>query len=137
MQEQAPTIERGRYVVSDIVAAILAESGVDAFTGNSIEIQETFFKLSQDSALLKKAMPFSMREATPFSRELEDSLIKLELSRIIGMENPDYDRYIVKSFGKQFITTYIMPLFNDAERQEIKDLALIFVQKCGTQPQQR
>ena len=128
---QTPVVTQpARYIASDVVAAILAEAGVDAFTGDSTAIQDTFFRMAQSFELLETTMPFSTREVTPFSRDLEDALVSLELSRIIGMENPDYDRYIVKSAGREFVQEYILPLFTDEEKKQIREMAVFFAEKC-------
>lgn len=132
-----PVVLQQKYVLGDVVCALLTKGNLEAFTGDTAKIHKTFHAMRTDFPLLQRTMVFSDREVFPFSRELEEALLKLELSRIIGMENPDYDRYIVKSAGREFVEKYIVPLFSEEELRQIQEMASVFAEECGAKPQPR
>lgn len=80
-----------RYLPSDIIAGMLAHVNKDYFTGNPKRIHEAVFELRTHFKILK-AFHFSKYDVYPFSRELEKVLFSLQRARIIGMENPDFER---------------------------------------------
>lgn len=128
---ESTLLNPGEYVADDVVGAVLSEAGVELFTGDTPTIHRTFFDLRDKFPILSKVLIFSTKHIHPFSRQLEDALGNLELARVIGMENPDYDTYIIKSAGQEFIRAHILPLFDKNDRDQISEIAKIFAQKCG------
>jgi hypothetical protein len=94
-------------------------------------IQRTFYKLKKEYPILKPITPFSTSDVYPFSRVLEDAISTLQNTRIIGMENPDFERYIIKDKGKEFVKNNILSLFFDDELRQIRAMAKIFEKECG------
>ena len=117
-------------VSTDIIAAVLYYSYLNHFRGDLKLIHETVFELRKDSNLLK-SFPFSQNDVYPFSRQLEDALFSLERSRIIGMENPDFEMFIIKEKGKTYIQEKIIPRFNRGQLDELENLGKKFSSKCA------
>lgn len=134
--ERLSLTETGKYILDDIVAAIIAlvppEQG-DKFEANTRQIHETFHDLRERYSILRDRLNFSQEDVFPFSRQLEEALGTLELSRIIGMENPDYTRYLIKEDGRAFVKERLLPLFSDNERQQLEAMAAEFAQRCHVQ----
>jgi hypothetical protein len=119
-----------KYLSTDIIAAVLFYSNLEYFTGDLKLIHETIFKMRNRSKLLRH-FPFSENDVYPFSRQLEDVLFSLERSRIIGMENPDFEKFKIKQKGKDYIKEKILPRFGDKERTELESLGAEFRSYCS------
>lgn len=120
----------GNYVPGDIIAGMFYYFDRPFFTGDYKKIHETIFEARGKFDILK-VFPFSEGEVFPFSRKLEEVLQRLELSRIIGMENPDFKRFIVKTQAKEYLKERILPLFDDEEKKQLEDLGKYFSRICG------
>ncbi len=134
--ERISLTEAGKYILDDIVAAIIAlvpEEEGDKFDANTRQIHETFRELRERYTILRDRLNFSQGDIFPFSRQLEEAFATLELSRIIGMENPDYTRYLIKQEGRRFVTERLLPLFSDDEKQQLRSMAEEFAQRCHVQ----
>lgn len=128
---QVSLTELGSYIVDDVVAAIIAlVPNGNRFEANTRQIHETFRDLREQYSILQGKLNFSQDDVFPFSRQLEEAFATLELSRIIGMENPDYTRYLIKDEGRRFVTAQLLPLFSDEEQQQLRAMAIEFAQRC-------
>src|SRR5439155_8890025 len=105
-------------VASDVLAAILASLHVNKFTGDQEKIHTTLARAKRHYPILN-AFSFSSGDVYPFSRQLEDALSILQRSRMIRMENPDYDTYVLTPNGK-FVGTEYVSVFEKAEQKQIK-----------------
>lgn len=122
------------YVLDDVLAVMLAETNTEAFTGDTARIHETFYELSQEFPLLKPLMNFTNLYAYPYSRQLDEGLVRLETSRLIGMENPDYNRYVIKSATINLAKNHLAGIFKEDELQQIRKMAKLFKETCGVEP---
>ena len=128
--------EAGKYILDDIVAAVIAlvpESRGDKFDASTRQIHDAFRDMREHYPILKDQLSFSQEDVFPFSRQLEEAFATLELSRIIGMENPDYTRYLIKPGGRSFVKDRLLPLFAEEEQQQLRDMAEVFAQRCKVQ----
>jgi hypothetical protein len=123
-------MEKKKYVPGDIIAGIFFYLEAPYFTGDIGKIHATIFEAKEKFKILK-AFPFSVEDVSPFSRRLEDVLNRLELSRVIGMENPDFTRFLVKEKSKKYLEERIIPLFDDREKEQLRSIAAIFKEKCS------
>jgi hypothetical protein len=119
-----------KYLSTDIVAGVLFYSKLESFTGNIRLIHETIYRLRDHSRLLR-SFPFSLNDVYPFSRQLEDVLFSLERSRIIGMDNPDFESFKIKKKGKTYIQKKILPRFGESELHELEKLGEEFRAACS------
>lgn len=124
-------------VSSDILAAILGLMPDDPnaretrFTGESERIHTILERVQRHYSVLD-SFNFTQDDLFPFSKELEDSLAILQRSRMIKMENPDFIEYVVPTSTKRLVEREVIEMFDDSERQELKELASIFAAECGT-----
>lgn len=119
-----------KYLPSDIVAGMLAYVDKDYFTGNPKRLHETIYELRKHFKILK-AFPFSKYDVYPFSRELEKVLFSLQRARIIGMENPDFERFVIKKEGKKYINERILKRFTENEKKILKKIGKQFAKECS------
>jgi hypothetical protein len=122
--------EAMKPVPSDILAGILCFLKGSRFSGDPEKTHSTIARLQRHYSILD-AFTFTRGDVYPFSRLLEDSLSILQRSRVIGMENPDYDAYCVKQESKQFIEEKVLGCFSDEDRQQLREIAEIFEAECG------
>jgi hypothetical protein len=120
-----------KYILDDVVGAMLYYSRVTLFTGNSEKLHNTFFSLRKKFKILEGLISFTDYSVYPFSMQLEDAFNTLQICRIIGMENPDFEKYQIKEKGKKFIEDNVITIFNDSEKIQIKEMAGIFDKECG------
>lgn len=123
------TILKDTVVASDVLAAILGSLGSDKFTGDPEKIHTTLSRAKRHYPILN-IFSFSSGDVYPFSRELEDALSILQRSRMIRMQNPDYDTYVVTHNGRRVAREYLSH-FGETEQKQIKELAEIFEFECG------
>ena len=120
-----------KYLPIDIVAGMLSYVSNEKFTGNPKQIHETIYKLRRRFKILK-AFPFSKYDVYPFSRELEKVLFSLQRARIIGMENPDFEKFVIKKQGREYITQNILKRFTNEEKKTLKKIGKELGKKCSS-----
>lgn len=130
METAAKLREAGSYVPSDILAGILCFLKGSRFSGDPEKIHSTIARLQRHYSILD-AFTFTRGDVYPFSRLLEDSLSILQRSRVIGMENPDYDTYRVEEESKQFVAENVLAHFSDEQRQQLQEITEVFESECG------
>jgi hypothetical protein len=130
-KEQAvpATSLQNNAVASDVLAAVLASLNIEKFSGDPEKIHSTLARAKRHYPILD-VFSFSSGDIYPFSRELEDALSILQRSRMIRMQNPDFDTYLVTPSGKRVGERYLSK-FSDGERAQIEELAEIFEFECG------
>lgn len=119
------------FILDDVIGGVLYFSKKTLFTGDPKVIHETFYELRDRYPLMQSLLAFTKNSVYPFSKQLEETLNTLQICRIIGMENPDFERYQIKSGGKKFIGKDIIPLFDKNQLKQIKEMAKVFDKKCG------
>lgn len=119
-------------VASDILAGVLSYLDIDKFSGNPERLHQTFARMRGLYPILRP-FTFTSRDNYPFSRLLEDSFSILQRSRLIRMENPSYDTYLITDSARSFVQDHIIPLFGPDEQQQLKELASIFAVECGSE----
>src|SRR5260370_32773869 len=83
-------------------------AGRFAFRGHDYALQRVFNELRREcnSALLD-AFVFSDTGPVPYSPILNDSVSKLQLSGLIGHENPDYEVLFLSRSAEAFYNTFV------------------------------
>ncbi|HXY79355.1 MAG TPA: hypothetical protein VEI08_01835 [Candidatus Bathyarchaeia archaeon] len=123
------TLQHADPVPSDVLAGILAHLGVDKFTGDS-EVIHTILARAKRHYSVLNVYNFTSGNLYPFSRELEEALSILQRSRMIRMENPDYDTYVIPPTGKR-LAEQIFAMFAADDQRQLRELAEIFASQCG------
>ena len=126
-----------RYLPDDVIAAMLYYVATTFekryFSGDARLIHTPLAELKRKGDTLLQKFPFSENDIFPFSRVLEDVLARLQSSRIIGMENPDFERYEIKTAAQDYVEREIISRFNDSEKEGIKKIAEYFAQRAGSE----
>jgi hypothetical protein len=122
-------------VASDVLAAVLGSLSVDKFSGDPSQIHTALARARSHYPILE-VFNFSSGDVYPFSRELEDALSILQRSRMIRMQNPDFDTYLLTPNGRRVGREYLERFTEDDQRQ-VKELAEIFELECGIEDRTR
>lgn len=64
------------------------------------------------------------------SRSFDDALAILKLSRVLRMENTDYERYMIDEDAKNYIQSEILPKFSEKEQSSLAAAAAIVREQC-------
>jgi hypothetical protein len=119
----------------DVLAAILALAKQVSkqqrlvFRGHDSELQRVFRRLVREyrHPLLEQFV-FSDRGPEPFSPILSESISRLQLSGLIGRENPDYEMLFLRPAAQDYFQRDLRRRFTDEEIRELKKVARRFWQ---------
>lgn len=125
--------ESVKFVPDDVIAGILGFiepiQKTAYLKGDPRIIHETIFRLREKYPLLQD-LAFSKEDVYPFSHQLERILSRLQVARILGMESPDFKRYVVRGKAKKIIHERIHTRFNIDQIFELKNIAKEFSESC-------
>ena len=110
----------------DVVGAVFAYSGEEVFTSNKRFLQGFFHELAQSEPYhgMLDDFEFSLgRDPYPFSRELEESLGRLQLGKIIYARNPEYDHYGMTDEGRLNMQAIAERVFDSGELMLLQEAA--------------
>lgn len=94
---------RVRLTLDDVVAGAFAQSGLSDIPSSPKILQRFFYEVAQRSDLpedierILRRLHFQVTELFPFSRELEASLIRLQIGGLVSAMNPDYEKFTMSS----------------------------------------
>lgn len=97
----------------DILAAILtlaeqhAGEGRFRFKGHDFQLQKVFKELADEFPVVRTHFVFSSTGPFPYSPVLTESVSRLQLSGLIGRENPDFEYLFLKPSAKQYFEQQI------------------------------
>jgi hypothetical protein len=124
-----------------ILAAILAlakkESGQQrlAFRGHDFELQQIFSDLTGSGRFpILRSFVFSDTGPDPYSPVLNESVCKLQLSGLIGRENPDYEVLFLRPAAERFFDEVLVKQFTEEDRRQLAEIAAQFLQRVGPLP---
>src|SRR5687768_11756944 len=103
---------------SDIVAALVCLVGRPLLSADSHRLQSAL-RVARDICPLLQQFSFSQAGVHPISRSFDDALSILKLTRILRMENTDYERYIIDPDAQRYIRSEILPKFSATERSSL------------------
>jgi hypothetical protein len=126
----SPRQEPPGYLPDDVIAGVLGSLEVSIFTSDASRIHPALACLREKYPVLR-GFTFSTGDLYPFSRLLERVLTRLQLARLIGMDNPDYERYRISDGAKKFIQDEVLPRFTPDQQAEIRAIAAGFGEACG------
>ena len=116
--------------VDDIICAILFFCSKPEFKGNQRILQEAIFKLKGKYKDIFNDFVFS-EDLYPYSQLFERVFSRLELSRIISFDNPDYKYFVFTPDGKNYIEKNIISRFSEDQLKVFHDIAKDFEQIVG------
>jgi hypothetical protein len=119
----------------DILAAILALAKETSkkprlvFRGHDSELQQVFRKLAREyRGPLLKQFVFSNRGPEPYSPILSESISRLQLSGLVGRENPDYEMLFLRDAGEDYFQHDLRRRFTSGEITELRQVARRFLE---------
>jgi hypothetical protein len=100
-----------------------------AFRNYDFELQEIFRQLQETKEYpILDAFVFSDSGPEPYSPALEESVSRLQLSGLIGRENPDYEVVFLRSAADRFFDEVLSTEFA-AEIEQLSKIASQFLDK--------
>ena len=91
-----PEMLINKPAIDDVLAVTIAYSNLEIFSSNRKDLHAFFRSLKADpdfNELLEDVVFSEGADLFPFSRTLENTLVRLQLGRLIYSKNPEYDRY--------------------------------------------
>lgn len=127
----------GHAVLPDhILAAVLAiakrELNRDrfAFRGHDFQLQEIFSELQKSKKYpILDAFVFSDSGPEPYSPVLSESVSRLQLSGLIGRENPDYEIVFLQDSADQFFNHVLRNEFSHDQLRQLDEIAAHFLKR--------
>ncbi|SRR5712691_2810530 len=99
-----------------------------AFRSHDFHLQEIFNDLQKKYPILS-AFVFSDSGPEPYSPALNESVSRLQLSGLIGRENPDYEVVFLRPAADQFFDDVLKSEFDDSQRQQLAEIASQFLKQ--------
>ena len=93
-----------------------------AFRSHDFHLQQIFKELSAEHKLLGPFV-FSDSGPEPYSPALSESVSRLQLSGLIGRENPDYEVVFLREAADRFYDNVLSKEFDEGEIQQLTAVA--------------
>jgi hypothetical protein len=104
-----------------------------AFRSHDYQLQEIFNSLRETNRYqVLDAFVFSDSGPEPYSPVLNESVSRLQLSGLIGRENPDYEVVFVQPAADRFFREVLSNEFAPSELQQLSEVASKFLEKVVT-----
>lgn len=101
-----------------------------AFRSHDFQLQEIFDELRRDRKYtILDAFVFSDTGPEPYSPALDESIARLQLSGLIGRENPDYEVIFLRDAADRFYDEVLSFEFGAREIQQLTEIASQFLQR--------
>jgi len=97
-----------------------------AFRSYDFQLQEIFYGLSQKYPILS-AYVFTDIGPEPYSPALNESVARLQLSGLIGRENPNYEVVFLQGAADKFYDEVLAKEFSGPQLNELGQIASEFV----------
>jgi hypothetical protein len=104
-----------------------------AFRSHDYQLQEIFGALRGTNKYpVLDAFVFSDSGPEPYSPALNESVSRLQLSGLIGRENPDYEVVFVQPAADRFFSEVLSSEFGPSDLQQLSEVASKFLEKVVT-----
>jgi hypothetical protein len=104
-----------------------------AFRGHDFQLQEIFHDLrSSNKFPILNAFVFSDSGPEPYSPALSESVSRLQLSGLIGRENPDYEIVFLQDSADRFFNDVLSGEFSGDQLEQISNIASQFLERVKT-----
>jgi len=133
-----PVSDSAETMPDDILAAILTlaerESGQDRFRfkGHDYDLQRIFKELADKFPIVRKHFVFSSTGPLPYSPVLTESVSRLQLSGLIGRENPDFEFLFLKPSAAKYFDQEIRGRLGPANLAELQATAKEFYARVSS-----
>src|SRR5260370_25517798 len=122
------------HVLSGILTLAKRRKGVErlAFRGHDATLQQVFDELRSERHFpLLEAFVFSDTGPVPYSPILNESVSKLQLSRLIGRENPDYEVLFLRPAAEDFYDKFLSQQLSPGHMTELVQITHPFLAKIS------
>ena len=128
MSLMQPAVVLPDHILAAVLTIAKRESKAErlAFRGHDFYLQEIFSKMSGRYSVLKPFV-FSDNGPEPYSPALSESVSRLQLSGIIGRENPDYEIVFLRPAADRFYDEVLSSEFDAAQMRELTEIASEFL----------
>lgn len=101
-----------------------------AFRGHDYQLQEIFAGLSDpEKHPILNAFVFSNTGPELYSPALNESVSRLQLSGLIGRENPDYAVVFLQPSAEKFFDEVLSKQLSNQDREQLEDIASQFLNR--------
>ena len=105
-----------------------------SFRSHDFELQEIFHTLRKTRKYpILEAFVFSDSGPKPYSPALNESVSRLQLSGLIGRENPDYEVVFVQPAADRFFDEVLAKELEPSDIAELKEVASKFLESVITE----
>jgi hypothetical protein len=116
----------------------LAESSKEtrlAFRSHDFQLQEIFNELQKTGRFpMLSEFVFSDSGPEPYSPALNESVSRLQLSGLIGRENPDYEVVFLRPAAEKFFDEVLRSRLHPKEISELSEIATEFLKRVEIVP---
>jgi hypothetical protein len=103
-----------------------------AFRSHDFQLQEIFHDLRQTNRYpVLDAFVFSDSGPEPYSPALNESVSRLQLSGLIGRENPDYEVVFIRPAAERFFDEVLKREFDAADLHQLSEVASKFLERVN------
>jgi hypothetical protein len=103
-----------------------------AFRSHDYHLQKIFSALAASGKYpLLGAFVFSNTSPEPYSPVLNESVSRLQLSGLIGRENPDYEVVFLHSAADEFFDSVLSKRFSGDELKQLQEIAGEFASRVN------
>jgi hypothetical protein len=116
------------HVLTAVLTLAKRKSDKDrySFRAHDYEIQRMFADLATKGYSILKPFVFADRGPEPYSPALNESVARLQMSGLIGRENPDYAVVFLQPAAEAFYDDVLKDRLNEDELKEIEEIADVF-----------
>lgn len=101
-----------------------------AFRSHDFQLQEIFSELQKTGRFpLLNEFVFSDSGPEPYSPALNESVSRLQLSGLIGRENPDYEVVFLRPAAEKFFDEVLESRLGPKEKSELSEIATEFLKR--------
>ena len=103
-----------------------------AFRSHDFQLQEIFDQLRKTGKYgILDPFVFSDSGPEPYSPTLNESVSRLQLSGLIGRENPDYEVVFLRPAGRRFFDEVLAAEFDEAQHRQLAEIASKFLERVS------
>jgi hypothetical protein len=125
------------HILSAVLTLAKQELGKDkpdqqrlAFRSHDFQLQEIFNDLRKTGKYpLLDTFVFSDSGPEPYSPALNESVSRLQLSGLIGRENPDYEVVFLRPAADRFYEEVLKSQFDNSQHQQLVGIASEFLKR--------
>lgn len=99
-----------------------------AFRSYDFQLQGIFNELRKRYSILD-AYVFSDSGPEPYSPVLDESVSRLQLSGLIGRENPNYEVVFLQDAADKFYDEVLSREFNESQQKQLREIASEFLKQ--------